>query len=305
MSGEKDARVEAIDPQLMREAVQRASDREHQRQQTAEACAAAARDLTAASSRLRDLERARAAVASQHSAVEANLQQASVERARTARRIEQMRRETIETRDRAHALGRDIAADQKRLENDLSVLAARERELQQELRNLESRIADYDGHQMLEARDAAEEAERQQARVNADLARLDAELAAYSSSPALGFVIEQMVSSFSEFAFHVERAHVTDADIEIVMSRHGQDTVRIATAMIDEKLAAAKLDPRLRLLIERAEPDVEACIADTTKIIQRLREKGVVVSLEVREPAAGRPAEPARVADTNERSGTK
>jgi len=296
MSGEKDARVETIDVDRMRRAAEQVAERERQRQRTAAACAAASAELEAARGRLREVERERAAVAAQHAQVQAGLREINIERGKLTRRISEVKEETIRARQNAMDLQEKISSDQKSVAHDLDVLATKERELLNEMNMLESRIAAYDGRDIVEARGAAEEAAQRQERLNADLAKINAEIAAYSNSPALGFVLEQMVSSFSEFAFHVDRALVNDSDIEIYMSRHGEETVRIATAMIDAKLAAAAADPRLRLLIERTEPNLAACIADTTKIMQRLREKGVVVSLDVRGPDAQRPAKKERTA---------
>jgi hypothetical protein len=284
MSGQKDGRVEAIDADRMREAVLREAERARLRQQTAEACAIAQREIEAAASRLHAIERERTNAVGRHEQVREDLERVSVERVRVERRIEQMRRETIQTRERAAELSRDIAADQRRLTNDLQALMAQERQLLEQQRSLESRIAAYDGGELLAASTAVQEAEARQERLNADLARLEAEIAAYEAAPALGFVIEQMVSSFSEFDFHVQRAYVSNREIEIVMQRHGEETVRIATPLIGAKLDKAKLDPRISLLLERSEPSLDACIADTMKIMQRLREKGVALTFELREP---------------------
>ena len=300
MSGQKDLVVHEVDERLRREQ-ETAAARERRCAETAAALARADERQKQAEASLRSLqsERDRLRERQQHAARE--LEDVRIQHAALQRRMARMKEETLRAQTEARQVADQISQEERQVAHDIERLRDAERSLAADLQAITQTMAKLDGTDLVRAKQEMEQAAAELAAQAEDQMRIDIGIAARGADETTGIVVEQLIGAMIESNFKVVHVFNDQQQLEIRMQHLTGEVVSIAVDLT-KKIAEerhAQPGPKLQLVLEREQRDVEACIADTMQIVERLRKRGVAVTLRLpKEEPEGH-----RLANERERSG--
>lgn len=290
MSGQKEARVDAIAERERRRVAEYQRALEARRQQCDQLKHQAGQTARQARG---DLERAREKLnrmGQEKRELERRLHGAAHQRDALERRFNAMKQETLDTQSEARAIGKSLHADLETSRQDLARADQTCRELEQELSRMRESIARYDGTDVVEAQQRADAAEKEQMRAASALDVVQAQLDAYHADPIVGLVLQQTIEAARSVGYEIERSFTSNEQVDVVMKSQNGELVRVAMNLAKAKATPETPAERLTIRLDRDTPMSSSCIADTMKIFDKLRELGVATTLVL--PDETTPSEP-------------
>lgn len=291
MSGEKDVTVNVVDPRLLAEAEAVRRQLERQRAQVDEACRAASSRLNTAQARVAKARATSSEITAQAGRIEQQLEDVAMERRVLLQRLKSMKKETrdaqregAELLDRTEGLCHDI-------ESQLASLGDLRRRLEDELNESRRLQAEHDGTEAAEAAAQLTAATDEHTSLLARQGELQAQISAFAADAATGVVIREMLAASADLNYAVARVFATDDEVELVFTSQQKETIRVAVALSKQKAEKLTDDPKLQLILHGAgHDDRDSCIIETVRLLERLRERGVQVTLRVGAPGGHSPA---------------
>ena len=292
MSGQKEARVDAIADRERRRVEEYQLAMEARRQQCHRLKQEAGQTARQAKG---DLDRVRHKLehmSHERLELERRLRGAAHQREALERRFNAMKQETLDTQSEARAIGKSLHSDLETSRQDLAKADQTCRELEQELSRMQASIARYDGTDVVEAQRRADAAEKEQMRAAAALDVAQAQLDAYHADPIVGLVLQHTIEAARKVGYEIERSFSSREEVDVVMKGQNGELIRVAMNLSKAKAAHEQTPAeRLTIRLDRDTPMSSSCIADTMKIFDELRELGVATTLVL--PDENTPSEPA------------
>jgi len=292
MSGQKEARVDAIAERERRRVEEYQRALEARRQQCDQLKREAGQTARQARSDLERTRRKLDRMGQEKRELERRLRGAAHQRDALEQRFNAMKQETLDTQREARAIGKSLHADLETSQQDLARANQTCKELEQELSRMRESIARYDGTDVVEAQQRADAAEKHQMRAAAAMDVVQAQLDAYLADPIVGLVLQQTIEAARSVGYEVERSFSSKEHVDVVMKSQNGELVRVAMNLAKAKATQEQTPAeRLTIRLDRDTPMSSSCIADTMKIFDKLRELGVATTLVL--PDETTPSEPA------------
>lgn len=278
MSGVNDVTVRHVDPEVLR--------RQQERQAELEREAARLREQVAAARAVADRARGSAREAElQHDTLDARVTalQASLVATNVALRDLQTRSAHVShslaaTISAARAAAGRADADADAADAELKRLDRMRASLDDELRAAREALQRHDLSALAPARQAAATADARLAELDRSNARTLAVLAALASDPVLGALADAMVSEAEAVGLSVVDAWVEGAAWEIAFRDAEGRLFRLAEAERSQSAVAAR-DARLAVLVGNAALGDAACGLTLRRLVERLRRRGIAVTV--------------------------
>lgn len=278
-----EAEARRASEQAQRAAKERARREQAERARQASAreeVARAGNDVARGRSALSEVAVQRAALAGQVTALQGRLDQLSAQRGELRRRLREMKAETERTQERAEEIAGRVDEVWEDVRVQLSELDALRRELEQDLASAREALHDLDASDAVEGLARVEQADAEHAELSLERAVLDAQVQAFAANPTLGIVVDQILGAAGDLGYSVTRVFETEEGVEFHIRNAQQETLRIAAETSAREFEKLTADPDLQLVLRGlGHPTVGACIADTHELLERLRERGVAVTL--------------------------
>jgi len=214
-----------------------------------------------------------------------------------------MKEETLHAQTEGRQVAAEIAQEERQVAHDIDRLRDAERSLAADLQSIAQTMAKLDGTDLVRARQELDQAAAELAAHAEEQLRIDIGIAARGADETTGIVVEQLIGAMIESNFKVVHVFNDEQQLEIRMQHLTGEVVSIAIDLTRKMAEERHAQPgtKLQLVLQREQRDVEACIADTMQIVERLRKRGVAVTLRLpKEEPEGR-----RLATERERSGGK
>lgn len=302
MSGQKDVTINAIDPALLRAQQQQQRELEERQRATAAMLQEADRKLAAARARAEQVAGQANQLRQNAAALEDDVADTKLRLRELKRTLERMKTSTLEAQKEAGQLGDSVAADAAQVRSQISQLEQSKRALEQQLQEALELVRGFASETVSGATEALEAAAKERDGLLREMSALLAQIKAHATSGPLGVVLQQMLKASEQADYHVSAAYIHQQEIEIFITNQQQETIRIAASLSASRVEELTKDANLRLVLEgQNQPNQEACIVDTLKLVERLRELGVQATIRVDSAAPGFSGAPVSAAREKER----
>jgi chromosome segregation ATPase len=282
MSGQKDVLVQSISNALLAQQRERERALEEQRRRIAAAQAQIADELTRAHERAAAAEKASREYARRLDDVSGQLEQATIESKQAAKRLAAVKKHIEEAEYEARAVHSEIVQEGRRIEDQLKTLTALEQELKNSLKEIQRQQETHNGSEALQAMRETQQLTEKHAELTNEASAVDAQLTAFATSNSMGTIIYELLEASREHGYTVTRSFTSPEQAELLIKNDLNETIRIAYDLSREKAEALTENENLRLVLHGENHESEdLCIADTVKILDSLRKRGVGVVLSV------------------------
>jgi len=227
-----------------------------------------------------DVERRRVALEQRVAGIGQHLDRIASQRAQLRKRVREMKEETRATQGRAADLEGRVGELRADVDRQMEELERLRESLERELGEARDQLRAIDAADALSAVRGLTALDTEQAGIARERAVVDAQIQAYSANAVLGVIVEEMIAAAADVGYTVERVFATETEVEFFVQNARHETLRIAALLSAARVADLTRDPDLQFVLHGLRPPTDdTCIRDTVKLLERLRERGVAVTL--------------------------